>query len=138
VSVLDKGARPILDGGLRIALPHRFAAQEVPAMSASLSLSPLAEIELPCAFARLRREAAQVRALLVELDRRIPLSVAGRSAAAQSAALGEQIAEEVGRLAVGMLDCAAALTDLSSNPAPSKVEAVDAPIPCWSDVPPAR
>jgi hypothetical protein len=67
------------------------------------------EIQLPEALARLRSHAALVHALLDELDRLAPLS-ARSSQAAQFTALGEQLAEEVGRLGYRMLECAASMT----------------------------
>jgi hypothetical protein len=74
------------------------------------------EVQLPRALARLRGNAALVRALLDELDRVAPLS-ARSSEAAQFTALGGQLAEEVGRLGCRMLECAAAMTGMPSKPA---------------------
>jgi hypothetical protein len=73
------------------------------------------EIELPPGLAPLRSHAAVVRALLDEFDRLAPLS-ARSSEAAQFAALGGQLAEEIGRLGGRMLECAAAMTGMPSKP----------------------
>ena len=76
-----------------------------------MSTAPVqsADIELTEELARLRSHAALVRALLDEFDRLIPLS-ARTSETARLSALGEQLAEEVGRLGGRMLECSAAMT----------------------------
>ena len=78
-------------------------------MSAALVQS--ADVELAEAVVRLRSLAALVRALLDEFDRLIPLSTRS-SEAAQFSALGEQLAEEVGRLGGRMLECSSAMTTM--------------------------
>jgi hypothetical protein len=75
-------------------------------MAAALSLSD--EVRLPQMLAGLRSQVALVRALLDELDRRAQVSVR-TSEAAQFAAIGGQVAEEVERLGSRMLECAAAM-----------------------------
>jgi hypothetical protein len=73
------------------------------------------EIELPEEPARLRSHAALVRALLDEIERLAPVA-SGGSDAALFVALGDQLAEEVGRLGCRMLECAAAMTEAPSRP----------------------
>jgi hypothetical protein len=73
------------------------------------------EVQLPPALAPLRSHAAVIRALLDELDRLAPLSARGGEPAA-IACLGEQLAEELGRLGCRMLECAAAMTGTPLDP----------------------
>jgi hypothetical protein len=72
---------------------------------------------LPPDLARLRAHAAVARALLDELDRAAPAP--GRHAeAAMLSALAEQLADELGRLADRLLECAhAAARDAPPCPA---------------------
>jgi hypothetical protein len=76
------------------------------------------EIELPVEPARLRSHVAVVRALLDEIERLAPaVSSRSSSEAAVFKALGDQLAEEVGRLGSRMLECAAAMTGVAPGPA---------------------
>jgi hypothetical protein len=87
----------------------------------STTFFQLGEVQHPEALAGLRGHAALVRALLDEFDRLAPLSTRS-SQAAQLAAVGDQLAEEVGRLGCRMLDYAAAMTGSPSRSAPSQAE----------------
>ena len=66
------------------------------------------EIDLPQALRRLRKQAALARALLDEFDRVAPAS--GGAQGEECLGLGTQFAEEFGRLAYEMLECAVATT----------------------------
>jgi hypothetical protein len=81
------------------------------------------ELDLPQALTRLRAHAALVRALLDELDRLAPLS-ARSSDAARLFAVGEQLAEEFGRLGCQIVECAASMTAIP--PTPESAEEDDA------------
>jgi hypothetical protein len=74
------------------------------------------EIDFPLGLGHLRNQAALVRALLDELDRVAPTG-SKEPGVQKYAALGAQLAEELGRLGCRMLECAAAITgdDVTSH-----------------------
>jgi hypothetical protein len=67
------------------------------------------------ALERIRARAAQVHALLDELDSLAPIS-AGRSDTARVVSLSEQHAEELDDLGHRILECAAAMTAIPAKP----------------------
>lgn len=78
------------------------------------AFSQFFEPELPQALARLRIHAALARALLDELDRLAPPS-ARRANASRFVALGEQLAEELGRLGRQISECAMVINGMASE-----------------------
>jgi hypothetical protein len=81
----------------------------------STAFADSVEIQFPRALKRLQSQAALVRALVHELDCVRPPTDAGPGGPRRHLVLGAQLAEEFGRLACQVLECAAAA---SGNDAP--------------------
>jgi hypothetical protein len=77
----------------------------------STAFADLVEPQFLRALRRLQNQAAVVRALVHELDCVTPATGAGPGDSRRLLVLGAQLAEEFGRLACQMLECAAAASD---------------------------